>query len=85
MLNRYAGLYIYYHPSVQNAASGFFGFLANLALYGRLIKNEATGQVGGYGFGQVLTKNVYFSIEHTPRYHRLRGVVVVARASEQTH
>ena len=62
----------------------FFGFWANLALYGRLLINKATGQVGGYGFGQVLTKHICFS-EHTAQWHRLWYNVEVACASEQTH
>ena len=61
----------------------FFGFWANLALYGRLHKNEATGQVGGYGFGQVSTKYNFFR-EHTAQWHRLWYNVMVACASEQT-
>ena len=57
--------FIYYLPTRQLWPLGFLGFWANLGLYGRLLINEATGQVGGYGFGQVLTKHIFVS-EHTP-------------------
>ena len=50
----------YYLPSCQIIARAFFGFWANLVLYGRLLINEATWQLGGYGFGQVLTKHIFF-------------------------
>jgi hypothetical protein len=60
MLFYSSGGSIYYLPSVQMVASGFLGFWANLALYGRLLLNEATGQVGGYSFDQVLTKHIFF-------------------------
>jgi hypothetical protein len=63
---------------------GFLGFWANLALYGRLLINEATGQAGGYGFGKVLTKHIFFG-QDTPQYDRLCYTVVVACACEQTH
>ena len=71
-------------PGGSNKWMGFFfGFWANLALYGCLLVNEATGQVRGYGFGQVLTKHISFS-EDTAQCHRLWRIVVVACASEQT-
>ena len=63
---------------------GFFGFWANLAMFGRLLINEATWQVGGYGFGQALIKHIFVS-EHIAQWHRLRYNVMVACASEQTH
>jgi hypothetical protein len=53
-------LFIYYLPGCQKITLGFFGFWANLAMYGRLLINEATWQVGGYGFSQVLTKHIFF-------------------------
>jgi hypothetical protein len=47
-------------PEGSNVCVGFFWFWANLALYGRLLRNDATGQVGGNGFGQVSTKHISF-------------------------
>ena len=45
-------VHIYFLPGGQISGWGlFFGFWANLALYGGLPKNEATGQVGVYGLG----------------------------------
>ena len=64
-LNAREVVYIYYLPGVQICGWVSFRFWANLALYGRLLENEAPGQVGGYGFGQVLTKHIFF-IEDTP-------------------
>ena len=69
---------------VQITPWGFFRFWANLALYGRLLINEATGHVGGYGLGKLLTKHIFFS-EDTAPCHRLWYNAVVACASEQTH
>ena len=56
-------------PGCSNKWMGLFGFWANLALHGRLLINEATGQVGGYGFGLVLSKHICFS-EHTAQWRR---------------
>jgi hypothetical protein len=56
----YIHIYIYYLPSCIIIPLGFLGIWANLAMYGRLLMNEATGQVGGCGFGLVLTKHILF-------------------------
>ena len=50
-------------PERSKCSLGFFGVLGQL--FGRLSINEATGQVGGYGFGQVLTKRT-FSVNIPP-------------------
>ena len=55
------------HTALKNPKTHhIYTILANLALYGRLLIKEATWQVGGYGFGQVLTKHIIFS-EYTAR------------------
>ena len=74
---------LFYLPSCQVCARAFLGFWANLALCGRLLTNEATGKVGGYGFGQVLTKHMFFG-KDTPQYDMLWYTAIVACASEQT-
>ena len=43
---------------------------SELTLYGRLLINQATWQVGGFGFGQMLIKRIFFS-EHSAQCHRL--------------
>ena len=74
---------IYNLPSCQVCARAFLGFWAGLALYGGLLVNEGTGQVGGYEFGQVFTKHMFFG-KDTPQYDRSRYTAMVACASEQT-
>ena len=74
---------LYNLASCQVCARAVLGFWANLALYGRLLINKATGQVGGYGFGQVLTKHMIFGID-IPQYDGLWYTAMVTCASEQT-
>ena len=55
-----------------------------MALHGRVLINEATGQVGGYGFGQGLTKHLFYS-QDIAQLRRLWYNAVAACASEHTH
>ena len=74
--------HLYILPPERSKCS--LGFLWVLRQVGCLLINEATRQMGGYGFGQVLTKHIYIS-EHTAKCHSLWCSVMVACASEQTH